>query len=31
MRAVLDAAEAISRAAGTSLAKVLRAHHFSAI
>lgn len=28
MRAVLDAADAISRAAGTSLANVVRAHHF---
>src|SRR5262245_24275588 len=28
MRAVLDAADAIARAAGSSLANVLRAHHF---
>jgi hypothetical protein len=28
MRAILDAAEAISRAAGSSLANVVRAHHF---
>ena len=28
MRAVLDAADAIARAAGCSLANVVRAHHF---